>query len=57
MKYRTTAEQLRIERRKNDALQAQLIKTKADLDYIAMMSDVELETNTEDEVKEDMKDE
>ncbi len=57
MKYRTTAEQLRIERRKNDALQAQLIKTKADLDYIAMMSDVELETNTESEVKEDIKDE
>lgn len=33
----------------NKALKAQNEKLKADLDYIAMMTDVELETETEEE--------
>ena len=33
----------------NKVLKAQNEKLKADLDYIAMMTDIELETETEDE--------
>lgn len=44
MKYLNHEEQLRRERRKYEELAAQTTKQKADLDYIAMMSGVELET-------------
>lgn len=43
MKHLTLKEQLKIERRKNEALQAKLLKNQSDVDYIAMMCDVELE--------------
>lgn len=41
--YKSTKEQLLEERRKNAQLQAELEKTSADVEYIAMMTDVELE--------------
>jgi hypothetical protein len=39
--------QLRQERQKNAALQAELEKTKATLEYVAMMADVELPESEE----------
>ena len=48
MKYLNHEEQLRRERRKYEELAAQTAKQKADLDYIAMMSGVELEAETEE---------
>lgn len=54
MKYLTVEDQLKKERRKNEALQAKLLKAQADLDYVAMMTDIELETEEEpQEVAED----
>lgn len=50
MKYLTVEDQLKKERRKNEALQAQLLKATADLDYVAMMSDIDLETEEPQEV-------
>lgn len=47
MKYLSVKEQLRAERRKNEAREAENAKTKADIDYVAMMSGVELEVETE----------
>ena len=47
MKYLNHEQQLRRERRKYEALVAQTAKQQADLDYIAMMSGVELEIETE----------
>ncbi len=47
MKYLNLKEQLRQERRKYEELAAQAAQQKADLDYIAMMSGVELEIETE----------
>lgn len=47
--FKSTREQLLEERRKNAQLQAALDKTNSDVEYIAMMTDVELE---EDEVEE-----
>ena len=47
MKYLTIEDQLRQERRKNEALAAQIAKQQADLDYTAMMSGVDLDTETE----------
>lgn len=48
MKYKTLKEQLIDERRKNEVLQAKVLKNEADTVYIAMMTDVDLEpTNTE----------
>ena len=48
MKHLALKEQLRIERKKNEALQAELLKNKSDVDYIAMMCDVELESENSD---------
>ncbi len=42
--YLSLKEQLLKERAKNEALKAQAVKNAADIDYIAMMTDVELET-------------
>lgn len=43
MQYLSIKDQLLIERKKNAALTAEVAKNKADTDYIAMMSDIELE--------------
>lgn len=49
--FKSTREQLLEERRKNAQLQAALDKTNSDVEYIAMMTDVELESE-ETEVEE-----
>ncbi len=41
--YLGTKEQLLRERRRNEQLRMQMEKTVADLEYLAMMTDVELE--------------
>lgn len=51
--FKSTREQLVEERRKNAQLQAALNKTSADVEYIAMMTDVELEDDEEMEGEED----
>ena len=51
--FKSTREQLVEERRKNAQLQAALDKTSADVEYIAMMTDVELEDDEEMEGEED----
>ena len=50
-KYKSVKEQLREERVNNEQLRAAQRKTEADTEYIAMMCDVELESN-ENTVKE-----
>ncbi len=52
MKYLGLREQLRIERRKNDALCSELLRAKANTDYIAMMTGVDVDETAEDEPKE-----
>ena len=47
-KFKDTQTQLMEEKKKNAELQAKLEKTNADIEYIAMMTDVELEEETED---------
>lgn len=47
MRYVSLKDQLLKERQKNAALRAEAAKNAADIDYIAMMCDVELE-NTEE---------
>lgn len=47
MRYVSLKDQLFKERQKNAALRAEAAKNAADIDYIAMMCDVELE-NTEE---------
>ena len=50
--YKDTKTQLLEEKKKNAALQAKLAKTNADVEYIAMMTDVELdETESEENVE------
>lgn len=49
-RYMPLKEQLTKERKKNAALKAQTDKNASDIDYIAMMTDVELDT---DETEED----
>lgn len=50
--YKSTREQLLEERRKNAELQAKLTKTNADIEYIAMMTDVDIEDDEEQEVQD-----
>lgn len=50
--HKTTNEQLIEERNKNKTLRAQLDKASADLEYIAMMSDIDLD-DEETEVDND----
>lgn len=50
--YKSTREQLLEERRKNADLRAQMAKANADIEYIAMMTDVEMEED-ETEVQDD----
>ena len=47
MQYVSLKDQLLIERQKNAALTADAAKNAADIDYIAMMCDVELEVPEE----------
>lgn len=46
---KTMREQLVEERRKNAALQAQIIKANSDIEYLAMMADIEMEQDDEQE--------
>ena len=46
-KFKSTKEQLIEERKKNAVLQSALAKTNADIEYITMMTDVELEETEE----------
>lgn len=48
MKYLNHEQQLRRERRKYEELAAQTARQKADLDYISMMTGIELDTETEE---------
>lgn len=48
MKYISIRESLLAERRKNAALRAETDKNTANIDYIAMMTDVELTDNSEE---------
>lgn len=50
MKYISLKQQLLQERQKNAALSAEAAKNTADIDYIAMMCDIELETSDEEAV-------
>ncbi|MBQ1616217.1 MAG: hypothetical protein II086_03075 [Ruminococcus sp.] len=54
--YIPLKEQVMEERRKNAALKTLLDKNTSDIDYIAMMTDVELDTGS-DETEEDENDE
>lgn len=45
-KYKSVQTQLIEERRKNERLGAQSVKNISNIDYIAMMTDVELEVET-----------
>lgn len=47
MKYLSIRERLLEEQRENERLKAENVKLSADLDYIAMMCDVDLETEQE----------
>lgn len=46
--YRNVNEQLRLERQKNEALAADNARLHADLAYVAMMADVELDEEETD---------
>lgn len=48
MIYLSLRDQLREERRKNEAMQSALETATANLDYIAMMTDVDLDEETEE---------
>lgn len=45
-------EQLVKERQRNAALQAQIAKTNSDIEYLAMMADIEMEQDDEQEVQD-----
>lgn len=47
--FKTLKQSLIRERRRGEKLQLAQEQTKADIDYIAMMCDVELETETQEE--------
>lgn len=50
-RYTSLREQILIERQKNAVLKAQTEKNAADIDYIAMMSDIKLESFSDDEAE------
>lgn len=50
-RYTSLREQILIERQKNAVLKAQTEKNAADIDYIAMMSGIELESFSDDEAE------
>lgn len=45
-------EQLVKERQKNAALQAQIVKANSDIEYLAMMADIEMEQDEDREVQD-----
>lgn len=45
-------EQLVKERQKNAALQAQIVKANSDIEYLAMMADIEMEQDEDQEVQD-----
>jgi len=47
--HKNIIEQIAEERRNIESVLSDLIKTKADMEYMAMMSDVDLEEGDEDE--------
>lgn len=47
--FKSTRDQLIEEKRKNAELTAQLAKTAADLEYVAMMTDVEIDETEEED--------
>lgn len=51
--YKSLKQQLIDERNKNVVLKAQSDKNTSDIDYIAMMSDIELETDEQEEAEGD----
>ena len=51
--YKSTREQLLEERRKNAALTAQLAQTNANLEFIAMMTDVSIDDEDAPEMEVD----
>lgn len=51
-KMKTVREQALDLRRENVRLRTELEKTNADVDYIAMMSDIELDNSENDETEE-----
>lgn len=53
MKYISIGDQLRKERAKNIKLKEQAERNAANVDYVAMMCDIELELETEDESREE----
>jgi hypothetical protein len=52
-KYITVKEQVLTERKKNAQLAAENVKLKSDLDYVAMMCDIDLDTETNEQEAED----
>ena len=52
--YKSTKELLFEERRSNERLRATLRKTEADLEYVAMMTDVDMESDEETEEEADV---
>lgn len=50
MKYLSLTKQLLKERQKNERLSTELSKNTADIDYIAMMCDIELELPLNDNI-------
>lgn len=49
-KFKTISEQLIDERKKNQVLSVKLEKVLSDMDYIAMMCDVELEEENDEQI-------
>lgn len=49
-KFKTISEQLIEERKKNQVLSVKLEKILSDMDYIAMMCDVELEEGNDEQI-------
>lgn len=49
-KYTSLREQVINERRKNELLQAQALKQASDIDYIAMMADIDIGTDKTEEI-------
>lgn len=50
--FKSTRDQLIEEKRKNAELNAQLAKTAADLEYVAMMADVEIDETEEEDYEQ-----
>lgn len=51
-KRKTIQEQLTEERNKSKALTAQLIKARADMEYLAMMTDIDIDEEEEEDAEE-----